>query len=111
MNRITDQRDFVSDFTFLKLLDFIELRASFCTGFRVTTTITPRNREKRFTCSVCIRVGVFSHANFASVVACIIALAFVCFTWQITLKNNTYQAFECKYFNRASPNTHILMPL
>ena len=70
---------------------FVVRRASFCAGFRVTTTISPCNREKRFTCRVGIRVGVWSHADFASVVACIFAHAFLYFA--VYMANNIYPAF------------------
>ena len=87
IKRISDQRDFASDFAFFK-------RQFFHWFLRHHHNHTLQ-QEKRFTCRVGIRVGVWNHANFASFVACIFALAFVCFVvyMAINSENNNYPAF------------------
>ena len=108
IKRIADQRDFASDFAFFEQLHFCCTSRQFLHWFsRHHHNLTLQQGETLFTCRVGIRVGVWNHENFASV-TCLFALA--CFAvYMANNKNNNYPAFQCKYFNRASPKTPILM--
>ena len=88
IKRMTDQREFASDFAFFKRLHFRCVSRQFLHCFFASPPQSHLAKgKKRFTCRVSISVGVWDQANFAFVVACIFALAFVCFA--VYMANNS----------------------